>query len=118
MGHENKLKRALETAAVAAGAEGSDAREGGRVLPPAAQPFPKPTDAVDSLLLEHLRACHSDGSLACEIKLWNLDAHAVISELLLLATAPARITEVNPVLSRSLALWYTVPGRQGSQIYT
>ena len=106
MGHERKLNRALETAAVAAGADDSGAR--GRVLPPAAQPRPKPTDAVDLLLLEHLRACHSDGSLTREIELWSLNAEAVISELLLLATAPAQITEVNPVLSRSLALGETV----------
>jgi hypothetical protein len=87
---------ALETAAAAVNpAEADDA-------PPAALPRPQPADDVDRLLLEHLRARHADGSLAREIKLWGLDHASVVSELLLLATTPARDTQVNPVLSRSL----------------
>ena len=90
---------ALETAAAAVSpAEADDA-------PPAALPRPQPADDVDRLLLEHLRARHADGSLAREIKPWGLDDASVVSELLsclLLATTPARDTQVNPVLSRSL----------------
>ena len=59
---------------------------------------PAPTNAVDEELLAKLRAAHADGSLASTMRVWGLNGAAVTSELLLLASMPARVTEVNPEL--------------------
>ena len=59
---------------------------------------PAPANAVDEELLAKLRAAHADGSLASTMRVWGLNGAAVTSELLLLASMPARVTEVNPEL--------------------
>ena len=57
-----------------------------------------PANAVDEELLVKLRAAHADGSLARTMRVWGLNGDAITSELLLLASMPARVTEVNPEL--------------------
>ena len=61
-----------------------------------------PADGVDRMLLVHLRARHEDGSLAAELACWPnnfSNRQQNIDELILLATAAPRQTEVDPVLS-------------------
>ena len=60
-----------------------------------------PANDVDRELLVKLRAAHTDGSLAAELKAWRLDTAAVKTELLALAATSSigRKTEVDPLLS-------------------
>ena len=57
------------------------------------------SDDVGKLLHARLRAVHKDGSLKRELDGWGLCADALVRELLLLATADARDTVVNPLLN-------------------
>jgi hypothetical protein len=58
-----------------------------------------PGDAIGRLLHRKLRAFHANGSLSRELVRWGLCAAAVVQELLLLATAAPRKTEIDPVLN-------------------
>jgi hypothetical protein len=89
MGEGDALEVARKTAAAIA--------LGAGLSPPPA----KPTDAISRLLHEKLRVCHADGTLGHELDTSGLRSLAVVHELLLLATVPQRITEVNPVLSKT-----------------
>lgn len=110
MGEEEKLDAALARQAAAAAAaeqlpsttqQPAAAPDSGCTSPaPPAPPAvrPKPADAVDRHLVARLHACHADGSLARELKLWGLSAAVITSELALLATVPQGDTMLDPVL--------------------
>ena len=95
LGAESTLDDALVSVALLGCAHGEPP-------PSAAELRPAPRDAVDRVLLEHVRARASDGSLLAVLQQWGLDEGHALSELALLAAAPPQITSTNPVLSAKL----------------
>jgi hypothetical protein len=90
----------LDDALVSAALVGA-ARDNG-ALPRAAELRPAPRDAVDRVLLEHVRARSLDGTLRAVLKEWRMDGPQAQRELAVLASTPQRVTSVNPALSSQL----------------
>ena len=90
----------LDNALVSAALVGA-ARDDG-ALPRAANLRPAPRDAVDRVLLEHVRARSLDGTLRAVLKEWRMDGPRAQRELAVLASTPQRVTSVNPALSAQL----------------
>lgn len=58
-----------------------------------------PSDDVGKLLHDRLCAAHKDGSLGRELGMWGLRTDPLVRELLLLATADERQTDIDPLLN-------------------
>jgi hypothetical protein len=95
LGAERQLDDALVSVALLGCAQGQPP-------PRPAELRPLPLDAVDCVLLEHVRARASDGTLLAVLKQWGLDESHALGELALLAAAAPQDTTNNPVLSAKL----------------